>query len=505
MSVKIIYRPVNKNDKDGFLKIRIIENRKTKIKSLGIKIKGSNWLDDKQRVSKSEPNADQINLKIEEILRELSIYDTPLQAIETTNKTILSFYDSIIANTTNSGTRAKYNDIKKRFIGYLNSIGLDDLKFHQLTAEHVQAFYSYMRSSGSAQNTANYNMKSFKAMINKAINSGLINYYHSPFALLKFKYTETKHKTLTKDEVSRLLNTDFKENRIDRYNSLGVSLNEIVNIFLFQLFAQGMRVSDVQLLKWSNFEVNEGTIILDYRQFKTKKKVALKITPITCKLLLNRLNYFDGTLSKRIDNISIHNDRYIEEISKAQTLLDETKNNKDINKIKQLFNVDNSNNAEGSRLAWELSQKEIIKMFTEKLNEANNKIYNEFATLIDKLSKDEHSNKFVFHFFHNDDLLKNYKEGEELTDKQYGKLQGTRSYYNLLLKEIKKQADIKISLASHVARHTYTQLILNSDADVIAVSKALGHSNLATTQTYISQLPNARLLNINDKLSDSFS
>ena len=74
-----------------------------------------------------------------------------------------------------------------------------------------------------------------------------------------------------------------------------------------------------------------------------------------------------------------------------------------------------------------------------------------------------------------------------------------------MLKIIQAQANINLNISSHLARHTYTQLILNSDADLNAVSKALGHSNLSTTQTYISQLPNTKLLNINDDLSDTFN
>ncbi len=42
MSVKIIYRTVSKNDKKGFLKVRVTQNRKSTIKSLGIKVFGKN-------------------------------------------------------------------------------------------------------------------------------------------------------------------------------------------------------------------------------------------------------------------------------------------------------------------------------------------------------------------------------------------------------------------------------------------------------------------------------
>lgn len=504
MSVKIIYRPVKKDDKKGFLKIRIIENRKAKIKSLGIKITGRNWLSDKQRVSKSEPNHKKINDKIEETLKDLSKYDKPQQAIATNNKTILEFYNSIIDNTVNAGTKIKYKGVRDKFKKYLNTIGYEDLKFHQLNQDIVQGFYKFMRSDGCAQNTANYNMKSFKSIINKGIKAGIINYYHDPFSLLKLKYTEVKNRTLTRDEVDKLLKSDFKDKRKMRYNSLGISLNEITSVFLFQLFAQGMRISDVQLLKWSNFEVNENGIFLDYFQFKTKKNITLKITLLTCKLLINRLLKYDSELDERINKIELDIERYREEILKAKKLLDEANNSKDITKIKHLFEESENNKNEAIRLSWIMTQEQHIKNNELLLEKANDKVYKEFKTLIKSLSNGVNSNDFVFHFLSGDKLFSNYKYGEELTSTQYTRLQGTRSYYNTLLKEIQKQANIKLNLSSHVARHTYTQLILNNEADIVAVSKALGHTHISTTQTYISKLPNSKLLDINDGLSQNF-
>ena len=100
-----------------------------------------------------------INAKIEEVLRDLNKYDTPSQALVSKNKTILIYYDEIISHTVNIGTTEKYRDIKQRFERYLNSVGLEDLKFQYLDTVHVQNFYKYMRENNCAQNTANYNIK----------------------------------------------------------------------------------------------------------------------------------------------------------------------------------------------------------------------------------------------------------------------------------------------------------------------------------------------------------
>ena len=141
MSVKIVYRPVNKNDKVGYLKIRIIENRVAKFKTLGIKINGSNWNEDKQRVNSKEPNYIQINTKIDEVLREFNNYDTPTLALKTTNKSILQFYTDTINTTINAGTKLKYEGVSGKFKQYLEHHNLNDLKFSQLTPQHVQGFW----------------------------------------------------------------------------------------------------------------------------------------------------------------------------------------------------------------------------------------------------------------------------------------------------------------------------------------------------------------------------
>ncbi len=60
------------------------------------------------------------------------------------------------------------------------------------------------------------------------------------------------------------------------------------------------------------------------------------------------------------------------------------------------------------------------------------------------------------------------------------------SVVNRLLKDLAARAEVDpTGLSSHVARHSFADLARQS-GDVYAVSKALGHSDLATTQRYLS-------------------
>tara|TARA_R100000935_G_scaffold58415_2_gene95362 strand:+ start:38657 stop:40168 length:1512 start_codon:yes stop_codon:yes gene_type:complete len=503
MSVKIVYRPVKKTDKVGYLKVRVIENRKQTLKSLGIKVKGRNWLDDKQRVSKNEPNSDAINEKIDEVLRDLAQHDAPSQALKTSNRTILTFYDEIISTTLNNGTRLKYVGIRNRFQSYLNSLGHKDLKLIQLTTQHVNAFHTYIRNQGASINTANYNLKSFKAIINKAIKSGLVNYTNDPFALLKLKYTQTKNNTLTANEVERLLHKQkFIDHRKERYNSLNISIDEFRDIFLFQLFSQGLRCSDVQLLRWSNFKTVDGAIILEYTQYKTKKQMRLKLTLIALKQLNSKLLKLDKNFESKLWEYESKRERFKELLDTTEKMEQERLNEKERNKladaIKKMQGIPNN---DVLSIYHEQSRGLAIQYAKEQILKAESEIYRFYLNTIERI-KDP--NTFVFHFLNNEDF-KEYKDGANLTPLQYKRLTGTRHYYNVILKQIATQCKIKINLTSHVARHTYTQLLLDNRADLVAVSQSLGHSHIATTQAYIKQLPNASLLEINNVLSDRFN
>lgn len=501
MSIKIVFRPVKKNDKVGYLKIRIIENRVAKFKTLGIKINGNNWNEDKQRVNSKEPNYIQINTKIDEVLREFNNYDTPTLALKTTNKSILQFYNDIINTTINSGTKLKYEGVSGKFKQYLEYNNLNDLKFSQLTPQHVQGFWNYMRESGCATNTANYNLKSFKAMINKAIKSGIVVYSVNPFNTIKLKFTETRHKTLTAENVTTLIDKEFVETRIQRYNSLNVSLRDFANIFLFQLFCQGMRVSDVILLRWQNLSFVNNEILIEYNQFKTQKPIRARLTLLTCKFLIERLKIHYPNINEILIDYDLTKNRIIENIDKANLLLKETEKDKKTYELLAL--KENMNDKEFTRASWELTQKELLTFYNLQLKELNDNLYAEFGKIINELSQNN-PNDFVFHFLRDNNYFKNYKTGEILTKEQYASMTGKRAYYNNILKVIQKQCNINTKLTSHLARHTYTQLLLDSNADLTAVSLSLGHSHLSTTQTYISQLPNNSLSSINNTISNKF-
>lgn len=56
--------------------------------------------------------------------------------------------------------------------------------------------------------------------------------------------------------------------------------------------------------------------------------------------------------------------------------------------------------------------------------------------------------------------------------------------YNLRLKLVALYAGLKVNLTSHMGRHTYASMCINSGIKIEVLSKMLGHTNVRTTQIY---------------------
>ncbi len=80
------------------------------------------------------------------------------------------------------------------------------------------------------------------------------------------------------------------------------------------------------------------------------------------------------------------------------------------------------------------------------------------------------------------------------------RINSASSVVNRLLKDLAERAEIDpTGLSSHVARHSFADLARRS-GDVYAVSKALGHSDLATTERYLASFDREAVDNLTDSL-----
>lgn len=469
-SLKIVLVKSNKSDTYGYLKIRTIKNRKARYQTLKIKVDSKYWIEQKQRVRKSAPNSEKINLKIEETLLLLAKHDNQIQAIQSSSKTILSYYDEIISTTITTGTKLKYEGIKNKFKSYLISKGLVDIKFDDLNELHVKSFYKFIIDSGCSNNTANYNIKSFKSLINKAIRAGIVNYYINPFQNLQLKFDIKQKEALEKVDIQKIINkVDYKDTRdkswygYRKYRRF-IPLYEIASIFLFQFNMQGMRCSDMQLLRWSNFKIHEGLLLCNYTMRKTGKEMTITLTPFA----LECMKYSIFQLIPKV----------IEMYDKLQKKKDKILKGKD-----KLDMID-----------------------TKKLENVRVEMYELLGVSVHLYGKeDKWKNLFVFPFLNPNDFNEyNNKKIGNLNELQYKRLTGTRHYYNKMLKIVQKQNEIQTNISSHTARHSYSTILVENDVSLIELSATLGHKHIATTQSYISRLNVNNIYDLNSGISKMF-
>jgi site-specific recombinase XerD len=72
--------------------------------------------------------------------------------------------------------------------------------------------------------------------------------------------------------------------------------------------------------------------------------------------------------------------------------------------------------------------------------------------------------------------------------------------YNIYLKVVGDIIKLNFPLHSHIARHTFSTLLLNNGVRMEIVSKCIGHSNIKQTQHYAKVLNNT----IFDEIKNSF-
>jgi integrase len=357
---------------------------------------------------------------------------------------------------------------------------------------------------------------------------------------------------------------DERNKRNKRYKAKH-SLSDIRNYFLFQLLSQGIRVSDMVTLRWNNFNYSNDALRISKVMVKTRKSISIlvneKMTSIISHYIIRYKDYYPDEIENLIrvnESIVRKHTMYNRKSSLLKLtdenwkyfyhIIDETSKYSTIGNKGLLIDFDTINKLQDfliekhnegtlhqylndgipykkNRFPIELSQiGKLISSLNEwhqnnlEKNERNytqsyNELKKERHQIVTQLIRDINSNNkiktdFVFPLLNNKDF--NDIEDEDfsvLSEYQYRKFQSVRSYYNKLLKLIASQSNINKRLTSHLARHSYTSLMLElgEDVNLFDLMTSLGHKHLSTTQTYIQRLSNKKIDKLNLVISDKLN
>jgi integrase len=469
------------DDKDGFINIRITENRKSKYFSLKEKLKEKEWNPKKNEVRNSCKDYNRLTKIIQDKIDELKLIYQQVNSVEKVKDndllSVLMFYENevdLLFQQKKYGTSKKMNTTLTHFKNFLSSKGFVDIKFQEITISLVEQYEIYLSSTGISNNTSKKYVSIFGKIYNLGIRKQVFVPKSDPFILFQNTRVSVEKKRLSKIEVETIINKVIDSNN---------SLFKIKNYFLFQIFCQGIRVSDLLTLRWSN--IVDGRI--EFFQYKTKKKHSVLINDNLvfilkdfmnedCNLILNQSYSFtiDTTYKMNFDEIKSK----FEEIRKKH-ISGFIKGNKD--------------------------SIEIIEKWKNVLDDIRFKVVSNLLIKITGFSK-INQDKFIVELLNDIDFKDVFFNGNTILTKfQFNQISSKTTIYNKQLKELQFLCRIKTSLTSHITRHTYTNLLIeNTDNDIYSISKSLGHQRLSTTEHYLSDFNTIRTDKVNQEMNDLF-
>jgi integrase len=536
-SIKVVFIKQKPSDVNGYVFIRTIEGKTQKKKSLNINILKKDWEayfnpnTQRFREDKRFPLSTEYNTRIEKTLKQLQEVKNDISLISDDKRSFLQYWEFCLSNTKNHGTIIKHKGIIAKLKKFLLTKRMSDLCFSEITPMFLKELKHYLETSKDpkslSKNSVIHYLKVIKSIINKANKDDYYTYIKNPFNTITFKREKLFKGILKEDDLNILIKTKIEDEE----------LNNTRDIFLFQLFSNGMRVSDVLLLKWKNIADHR----INYTMFKTGTPLSISINLNQCFILSRVLGSYEN-YQKLFDSLTIpftssyqkpspfgknivlgytikmFDDIIIRKVVKGDGIT--TKNSTttsrryDRNKLSggvetTISSMDNNDRVikyKGYKI-WEtdIEIKKIIDKREELVQNINMMFIHSTMGKINKLSKDE-KNDFIFPILPKELFKNDFSKNRDLNLEQYKRLKHSTIVYNRKLKKVQQLCGIETNLTSHVSRHSFTNILLRMDVSPYHISQSLGHTNLKTTESYINGAFNFEKIDyVGKKISDQYS
>lgn len=174
------------------------------------------------------------------------------------------FYRKVMERKS-QGTRAVYEATLKKIAQYAD---LDALALEDITHGWLCDFDVWLAKSMPSVNSRGMYYRNIRAVVNDAIDEGIISSY--PFRRFKIKKVETRKRSLSLSELHALLLFPVEETQ-----------RQYVDMFRLMLLLRGINLVDLCNLKRS--DMVDGRI--EYHRAKTHKLYSIKIEPEIEELL----------------------------------------------------------------------------------------------------------------------------------------------------------------------------------------------------------------------------
>lgn len=342
--------------------LRLTKNRKSKYIALDAWIYPEDWNEKTGKVKPNATNSFQLNYflaskeaEAESIALELETRSKSVTAVDIKSRIIgkapsdfFSFaekYGRQMSPEWSVGNYRKYLSVLTKLKVYNHG---KKLYFDEITVSLIRDFQRHLLEDlGNKLNTAHSNLKVIRRIIIEAVSEELITYEKNPFLKIKIKSEKSNRLYLLDEELNKLKALRLAPNS---------KLQCHCDIYLFSANAGGIRISDLLLMRWRNFD---GTH-LTFRMKKTQEEVRIRV-PDECLAILHRYyhsakshhrkqkldkNAFIFPLMKldpaELDRVKIHN-----AISSATAYT-----NKDLGKLSKMADLDKRITFHTARHSW---------------------------------------------------------------------------------------------------------------------------------------------------------
>lgn len=167
---------------------------------------------------------------------------------------------------------------------YLRQWNMIDIRLSDIDKRYCMKFVDYMRHSGLKQATQGNYFAAFVAILNDAARNEIIaaNPFHKLETEDKIRKISPEREYLTTDEVTKLIHTPIRKK-----GTLCKKWEDIKRAFLFSCFC-GLRISDLEALKWGDIHQRDGYKEIRIKMQKTKQELILPLSDEALKWLPER-------------------------------------------------------------------------------------------------------------------------------------------------------------------------------------------------------------------------
>lgn len=290
-TIKIIYRGSSKGSGDGTLFFRIIHKRKSRQVHTGYRVACDEWDDEKGSIVVNKGNCrseylktvqsklqrgmtrlNQIITNFEKTGGEFTVEDV-VEKFNAPDAVVgfLSFARNLISNLKKIGKTRCADHYAVALNSFIRFNGAEEISFEEFDGNLMQRYECSLKGNGLIPNSISYYMRNLRAIYNKGVEEGVIE-YANPFKHVYTGIAKTVKRAVSLQTIKSMQSLDLR----------GDPQSELArDLFLFSFYTRGMAIIDVAFLLKS--DLKDG--ILTYRRRKTNRQLSIRWEPQMQKIL----------------------------------------------------------------------------------------------------------------------------------------------------------------------------------------------------------------------------